>query len=188
MGQTCPTKQCYAREWKLAKQAASNCHKNFATEIKKVQKAKNGLTGQQITKWLSCSPNFIGCFAENELDKLTITSFPCYLIVNIDSNTLNGSHWIALGIFNDTIEIFDPLGFDIFNWSHVPCHLLDFLHRLSVTRYVHTAPKIQSGGHLCGFYAIFYVIVRKYISFDCISNIFCTKFNDKILYEFFKND
>ena len=75
MGQTCPTKQSYAREWKLAKQAASNCNKNFAKEIKTVQTAKEGLTGQQITKWLSCSPNFIGCFAENELEKLTITSF-----------------------------------------------------------------------------------------------------------------
>ena len=66
MGQTSPTKQSYAREWKLAKQAASNCYKNFATEIKKVKQAKDGLTGQQITDWLSCSPNFIGCYAENE--------------------------------------------------------------------------------------------------------------------------
>ena len=188
MGQTCPTKQSYAREWKLAKQAASNCNKNFAKEIKTVQKANEGITGQQITKWLSCSPNFIGCYAENELEKLTITSFPSYLIVNIDSNDLIGSHWIALGIFNETIEIFDPLGFDIFNWSNIPCHLLDFLHRLSVTRHVHTAPKIQSGGHLCGFYAIFYVIVRQLIPFDCLSNYFCARNNDKILYKFFKND
>ena len=58
MGQTCPTKQSYAREWKLAKQAASNCNKHFAKEIKTVQKAKEGLTGQQITKWLSWAVTF----------------------------------------------------------------------------------------------------------------------------------
>ena len=104
---------------------------------------------------------------------------------------MKGSHWIAIGIFNDKIEIFDPLGFDIFNWSKVPCDLLDFLHRLSVTRRVHTAPRVQSdSSYLCGFYTIFYVIARKFVSFEHLFKCFCTQFlsrNDKILYEFFKN-
>ena len=190
MGQTSPS-QANARNWKLAKQAASNCNKTFAKQIKSSQKEKKGLSGEFITSSLACSPNFIGCFAEDELNNLTITSFPSFLIANIDSSEMKGSHWIAIGIFNDKIEIFDPLGFDIFNWSKVPCNLLDFLHRLSVTRRVHTAPRVQSdSSYLCGFYTIFYVIARKFVSFEHLFKCFCTQFlsrNDKILYEFFKN-
>ena len=70
MGQTNPTKREYAREWELAQQATSNCNKTFAEAIKKIEKEQRGLTGQEITSWLSCSPNFIGCFAENELQNL----------------------------------------------------------------------------------------------------------------------
>ena len=190
MGQTSPS-QTNARNWELAKQAANHCNKTFAKEIKSVKNEKKGLNGDFITSSLACSPNFIGCFAENELKNLTISSFPSFLIVNIDSSDMKGSHWIALGVFNDEIEIFDPLGFDIFNWSHVPCDLLDFLHRLSVTRRVHTAPRIQSNSsYLCGFYAIFYVIARKFMSFEHLFKCFCTQLlsrNDKVLYDFFKN-
>ena len=190
MGQAGPS-QTNARNWELAKQAANNCNKTFAKEIKSVQKQKKGLNGDFIISSLACAPNFIGCFAENELNDLTITSFPSFLIVNIDSSEMEGSHWIAIGVFKEKIEIFDPLGFDIFNWTQVPCHLLDFLHRLSVTRRVLTAPRVQSNSsYLCGFYTIFYVIARKFLSFEHLSKCFCTKFlprNDKILYEFFKN-
>ena len=189
MGQTNPS-QTNARHWQLAKQAANNCNKTFTKEIKSVQKEKKGLSGDFITSSLACSPNFIGCFAENELTNLTITSFPSFLIANIDSSDMTGSHWIAVGIFNDKIEIFDPLGFDVFNWSKVPCDLLDFLHRLSVTRRVYTAPRVQSdSSYLCGFYTIFYVIARKFLSFEQLFKCFCTqlRLNDKILYDFFKN-
>ena len=189
MGQTNPS-QTNARHWQLAKQAANNCNQTFTKEIKSVQKEKKGLSGDFITSSLACSPDFIGCFAENELNNLTITSFPSFLIVNIDSSDMTGSHWIAVGIFHDKIEIFDPLGFDIFNWSKVPCDLLDFLHRLSVTRRVYTAPRVQSdSSYLCGFYTIFYVIARKFVSFEHLFKCFCSQLrrNDKILYDFFKN-
>jgi len=191
MGQTSPSKLANERNWKLAQQAASHCNKTFAKEIKQTQKDQKDVTGKYITSSLNCSPNFIGCFAENELEQLTINSFPSFLIVNIDSSNLPGSHWIALGIFNDKIEIFDSLGFDIFNWAQVPCSLLVFLHRLSVTRRVFTAPRIQSQSSLlCGFYAMYYVIARKFISFELLFKCFCTtyfKSNDRILYNFFKN-
>ena len=190
MGQTSPS-QTNARNWELAKQAANHCNKTFAKEIKSVQKEKKGLNSDFITSSLNCTPNFIGCFAENELKDLIITSFPSFLIANIDSSEMKGSHWIAIGIFHDKIEIFDPLGFDIFNWSQVPCDLLDFLHRLSVSHRVETAPRLQSdSSYLCGFYSMFYVIVRKFLSFEHLFKCFCTKFlsrNDRILYEFFKD-
>ena len=193
MGQTNPKNYSNDREWKLAKQAARNCNKTFAAEIEKVKKEQKGLTSTKITSWLKCSPNFIGCFAEDQLENLTITSFPSFLIVNIDSTKLPGSHWIALGIFHDRIEIFDALGFDLFNWSRVPCTLFNFLHRFSATRQVFAAPRIQStNSHLCGFYAIYYVIIRKFVSFEksfsCFYHDRKLAGNDRVLTNFFKHD
>ena len=104
-----------AGSWQLAKQAASSCNRNFATKIKKAKKENKGISGHFILKSLACVDDFLGCFAQDELDKIFITNFPCFIIVNLDSRDMNGSHWIAIGIFQDSLEIFDPLGFDIFN-------------------------------------------------------------------------
>ena len=191
MGQTCLKGQDYEREWKLAKQATTNCNKNFAKEIKEFKTKKQGVTGQYINTALKDSANFIGCFAEDELENLAVTSFPSFFIVNIDSTDLSGSHWIAIGIFKETIEIYDSLGFDIFNWARVPCSLLNFLHRLSVTRRVLTAPRIQADtSFLCAFYAIYYILLRNFLPFEKTFECFCkTRFNlnDSILLRFFKN-
>ena len=142
------------RVWKLGQQAARRCRKNIAREI---EKTKKGLTSKFINEALNCTPNFIG-LAENQFSNLIITQYPTFLIANVDSYQMKGSHWLAIGIFQNSIEIFDPLGFRIFNWSRVPCDLLEFLHRMSVTRKVRVSPLIQSSqSKLCGFYCLFYI-------------------------------
>ena len=171
---------------------------NFKTikeKIKKAQKYKKATKASTIQRLLKCCPNFLGCFAEDELKNLTVSSFPSFLIVNIDSTKLPGSHWIAIGIFTDKIEIFDALGFDLFNWSRVPCDLFNFLHRLSATREVVASPRLQSEtSHLCGFYAIYYVIIRKFISFEKSFSCFYVDVdrklsrNDRVLNNFFQHD
>ena len=145
--------------------------KKIKKEIKKAKKKSLGINTKQINSFLKCSDSFIGSFAENELN-ITI-SFPLYLIVNIDRSDMKGSHWIAIGIFKDEVEIFDPLGFDIFNWSRIPCNLLNFLHRLSVSRTITVFKRIQSDhSTLCGFYCIFYVLFRPLNSFKLLENFF----------------
>ena len=187
MAKNSPTR--YDRVWKLGQQTARRCSKNFAREI---EKAKTGITSQFITQSLKCLPNFIGCFAENQLSSLVITQYPTFLVVNVDSYQMKGSHWLAIGIFETSIEIFDPLGFTIFNWTRVPCGMLGFLHRMSVTRKVKVSQRIQpSHSHLCGFYCIFYLVLRSHSSFRTIQSFF-THFdsklsrNDTLLYKFFK--
>ena len=177
------------RIWELGKQAARRCSQDLAREIKKT---KTGLTSQFINQSLKCLPNFIGCFAENQLSSLIITQYPTFLVVNVDSYQMKGSHWLAIGIFETFIEIFDPLGFTIFNWTRVPCGMLGFLHRMSVTRKVKVSPRIQPfNSHLCGFYCIFYLVLRSLASFHTIQSYF-THFdsklsrNDILLYNFFK--
>ena len=106
---------------------------NFREIQKQIIKSKQnqkGTSNSTINSLLHCVPNFIGCFAEDELSTMMFNSFPCFLIVNIDSSKMIGSHWLALGIFRNRIEIFDPLGFNFFNWSRVPWSMLKLLHRL----------------------------------------------------------
>ena len=177
------------RIWKLGKQAARRCSQNFKTKIKEKTKKINA---NFITSTLKCSPFFIGCYAENQLKSLTVTHFPCFLIVNVDSTEMTGSHWLAIGLFTDKIEIFDPLGFTIFNWARVPCHLLEFLHRMSVSREVRVSPRIQSEtSSFCGFYCIFYIILRRFTVLRKIVSCFTTTFskmaeNDNVLIKFYQ--
>ena len=177
------------RIWKLGKQAARRCNQNLKAKIKEKKKKLNA---KFITSTLKCSPFFIGCYAENQLKNLTINHFPCFLIVNVDSSDMRGSHWLAIGLFTETIEIFDPLGFTIFNWARVPCDLLDFLHRMSVSRSVRVSPRIQSDtSSYCGFYCIFYILLRRFTVMRKIVSCFTTVFsrmaeNDNVLIKFFR--
>ena len=177
------------RIWKLGQQKARRCGQNIGREI---EKTKKGLSAQVITQSLKCLPNFIGCFAENQLSNLVITQFPTFVVANVDSFQMKGSHWLAIGIFKTSIEIFDPLGFTIFNWKRVPCGLLNFLYRMSVTRRVQVSPRIQPpNSHLCGYYCIFYLLLRSIASLRTINsffNLLNSKLyrNDSTLYKFFK--
>ena len=156
-------------------------------EIKKIKKTNQATTDKKINKLLKCVPNFLGCYAENEVTRITFNSFPCFLIVNVDSNSMPGSHWLALGIYTDRIEIFDPLGFKFANWSRIPCSLLKLLHRLSQHRRVYISKRIQSDQSiLCAFYCIYYCIFRSVIPFSRICRPFnCLERNDHILIKLF---
>ena len=191
MGKACTkSKKRHERKWKPHQQEKRNCFKSVAREIEKIKKENLSITANMITSLLNCAPNFLGCFADDQLDQLKITSFPCFLVANLDYSNQAGTHWIGLGIFKEKIEIFDPLGFDIFNWPTVPCGLMNFLHRLSVTRHVEICPRIQSdSSRLCGIFSIFYILKRKTASMKEIYSSFnLTDFeaNDCILLDCFK--
>ena len=178
------------RIWKLGQQKARSCSENLAREIKKTKKA--GITNLYINQTLTCLPNFLGCIPEDHFGDLVIKNYPAFVIANIDSHLMKGSHWLAIGIFKNSIEIFDPLGFKIFNWKRVPCKLLSFLHRMSLTRRVQVSQLIQSqNSHLCGYYCIFYLILRSFTSLRTIVSFFYSLNsklykNDLILCNFFK--
>ena len=162
------------RFWEFAKQEKNNCRQAAVQkELKKAFKKKSGLASNIINKMLVCSSNFIGCYAENEVESLSFGSLPCFLIVNLDSTNMNGSHWIALGIFKSKIEIFDSLGFDIFNWPRLPSKLLIFLRKMSISKRVKVSKRLQSNDtSICGLYAIFYVKYRPYFSFSSLQKLF----------------
>ena len=171
------------------RQASSLCRfEKIKEKIKKAQKNHQGAKASQIDKLLTCSPHFIGCFAENEVLNLKITSFPCFLIINLDHDQLPGSHWISLHITQKSVEIWDTLGFRLLDWPRVPCNLLKFLHNLVVSRQIKISRRIQSASSvLCGFYCIFFVICRPFMSFSKLMNTFSMKYssNDQALIKFF---
>ena len=83
--------------------------------LKTFRKTKEGLSCRRILSLTKGVFNFLGCFAQNVVTQLRFRSKPCYFFVNIDSSGSNGSHWIAIGLFKTSIEVYDPLGFEIFN-------------------------------------------------------------------------
>ena len=157
-------------------------------EIIKTQKTLKGAKKSKINRMLSCTPNFIGCFAENQLSDVVVTSFPCTMIINLDHDKMPGSHWVALHITQESLEIWDTLGFRILHWPRIPCTLLNFLHRMVVNRRLVVSKRIQSSQSiLCGYFCIYYVICRPFMSLKSLSDIFTSRLtvNDKTLLKFF---
>ena len=173
-------------KWKRKHKSASKTSFNCSEQVKiKIQKAKalGPLNEKTIENILSCQSSFVGCFAANELSNLMVKS-PCFLIVNLDKRYMAGSHWIAVGVFKNKLEIFDPLGFDLFSWPKISCDLLYFLHKYSFSRKVLVSKRIQaSKSQNCGLYCIYYVIRRRFQSFKSLQSIFSSNcsLNDSIL-------
>ena len=187
-----PKEKTTNRVRKLEKLEKSNCIKTRdKIQIQKAIKTKKGLNSVIITKLLKCSPHFIGCFAEDEVHSLHLGSLPCFMIVNLDSSYMSGSHWIAIGIFKNKIEIFDSLGFDIFNWPRIPCKLMNLLQRAAVFKKVRISKRLQSNSStLCALYSVFYVLFRPHFSFKLLQNFFSSKLsrNDSRLLKLFVYD
>ena len=157
--------------------------------LKAFWKTKKGLSCKRILSLTKGLYSFLGCFAQDTVAKLRFRSKPCFFFVNVDSSGSNGSHWLAIGLFSTTIEVFDPLGFTIFNWSQVPCSLLTFIHTHSTNRnHTTISDRVQSDdSSLCGFYCLFFVLCRPHMSLETFMSFFSTNLteNDKILYSLF---
>ena len=174
--------------WKrrFSKQELKTCRKIKNKVIEK-QTKKIGITTHEILRLMKDIPNFIGCYAEDEVSSLSITSFPAYLIVNVDGSKLPGSHWIGLMIDRTNVEVYDSSGFNLFLLPRVPCHLLSFIHRLTQSKRLAVTRQIQPlSSNLCGFYAMFFIICRHHYSLSDILSLFSPNLtkNDRRLINF----
>ena len=162
-------------------------YRKMQKAIKKAQKTKTGISRLGILKHLQFTKDFIGVYAEDEVSNLSINTFPSFLIINLDPSHMRGSHWLAIRISRSSLEIFDPLGFQILSWPRIPCHLLNFLRRWSSHRKTFISPVIQSHSSvLCGFYCIAFTICRQVLSFKEFLKYFKTpEQNDYLLINVF---
>ena len=175
------------RNWKLGKQAASRCYSTTYREIKKAKKQMQGLSAQEIQKILNCCKSFIGCFASDQLESLSLSFFPCTFIVNTDKNGMSGTHWICIRISKRKVEMFDSLGLVYDN--KLPIEILTFLQRFAVSRDIKLNKRLQPDSSvLCGFYCIFFIFLRQFCSFSQIQKYFVDDLNknEKIITKFFK--
>ena len=166
----------------------TSCHQRIKKEIEKVKKTKMGMTSSFGFSIVPCADNFIGCFPEDFLKTASFRSLPVLMMINLDKSGMSGSHWIGLGIFRKSIEIFDPIGFEIFNWPRIPCNLLSFLHKHSTNRTLKFSRRLQSSTSiLCGFYCLYYILHRSENSLRKITSRFSNTLqrNDKILKSLF---
>ena len=155
---------------------------------KDLEKRKNGMSNLEIENYLKSIPNFLGVIFDDSLAHID-PRFNGFVIVNLDNSHGPGTHWIALGIFNDTIEFFDPLGCDFLNWPNLPIGLLHYLFKASFTKTVVRINRLQSSkSAVCGLYCIFYVIHRRYFSLQTILDYFDGRRseNDTKLVQYFK--
>jgi len=184
------------RTWSKTKSFASFQQKakstyNFTkiySKAKEIKAKQKGLTECDIISFLKSSPHFLGCYSDDEISKLILKP-TCFLIVNLDTSDRPGSHWVALGIFKNSIEVFDSLGFDLLSWPTVPHGLLSFLHRVSFRKRIKVIPRIQSKrSTLCGIFCVFYIILRSRFSLSTILAYFTSSLatNDSKLIRFFR--
>ena len=172
---------------KRFKKTSSTINKiEIKKEIKKEKINQLGLSSTKINFFLRDIPNFIGCYAQDELKNIYFQSLPVFFVVNFDSSIYGGTHWIAIYLAKKRLEIFDPLGFNVSRWPNIPNQLLYFLHKFSLHRRVYLMKEVQPySSTLCGFYCIFFIIFRLTNSFYNCVNIFSDNLtiNDKILYK-----
>ena len=174
------------RVWKLGKQAAFRCYSRTKQEIKKAENENQGLSTKKIQKILNCCESFAGCFAREELQSLSICSYPIYLIVNTDMRGQRGKHWITIRLSKTHVELFDSLGLIYHNC--LPTDILAFIQRFAISRtFIFNKPIQPHNSILCGFYSIFYVFLRHHCSFKTIESFFGNKLseNDEIIKSFF---
>ena len=176
-----------SRYWKLGKQTAFKCYPKTYREIKKAQNQNQGLSIKKIETILKCCKSFIGCFASDQLEHLSLNHFPCTLIVNTDERQMPGSHWICFRISNQKIEMFDSLGLIYDN--NLPIKILAFIQRFTVSRSFKFNKRVQpDSSFLCGFYCIFFIFLRQFCSFGQIQKYFVDDLNknEKTITKFFK--
>lgn len=104
-----------------------------------------------VNKALQTSSIFKGTFPRNCIP--TFKSKPYAVVVNTDSSSEPGEHWVAIVVLkNNWCEYFDPFGFP-------PCHkqILSYLNKHS-RRYRYNCKTLQdANSKSCGKYCIAFI-------------------------------
>lgn len=67
-----------------------------------------GSTNIQLENILKNEPQFVGCYMNDEINKVPIR-FPCGFILNTEESDKIGKHWTAVYCDNENVEYYDPL-------------------------------------------------------------------------------
>ena len=139
----------------------------------------------RINQLLKNVPRYQGSFALDELKNVEIKTFPEFIVVNLDNRSENGSHWIALAIYQNYVYICDSLG-GIIPGKKFPSALINFLHVLLFSRKLVITKQLQPiDSDKCGAYSVVFIReMSAHHSFYYFSQLFTTNLqqNDNIVY------
>ena len=143
----------------------------------------------EINNQLKNISGYLGTFAVNELDSLFISHYPSFIIINLDERSNDGTHWIAVGMYLNSVYICDSLG-AIVPSSKFPTKLINFLYRVGFRRDFYITQQLQSSSSTsCGLYCIFFIKTLSSNSFSDFLSKFSTNLdlNDLIVALYCKN-
>lgn len=114
------------------------------------------LNTREIVQWLQSEPGFLGVFPVNKLPgRIPPIPTELKLVVNTDSDNLEGQHWIAILRKSDGhVEIFDSFG-------QFPSSEVQLWASKHGTHWVHNTKCIQPAtSTLCGVYCCMFLMSR----------------------------
>ena len=172
-------RRCFAASKKILR------YINKKTTEETIKKnSKEELTTRDLNLWLARIPYFRGVYPCDKLIELDLVEKNLF-IVNLDRSSEQGSHWIAIYLDSNAIEIFDSLGpKSIRNYNGF---LSSFIRSQAKYRRILTSPSFQQKFDInCGLYAAFFVIYRQNCSFSECCSVFSSRLenNSAILNQF----
>ena len=109
---------------------------------------------KQLNNLLQTVPNYQGSFAVDELDQVKMT-YPALLVVNLDERRSEGTHWIGVAIYMDSVYICDTLGGSLPD-NKLPLKWVYFLKLISANRKLIITKRLSDKG-LCGLFCVTFV-------------------------------
>ena len=158
----------------LAKQRIKRKRKNIRESI---------LPLAEIEKYLINSKTYLGAIYVSSFKKLIVKS-RCFSFLVYCRN-----HWFVIYSTNNTLEIFDSLGF-LKTKSCVTKNVLSFIRNLTGSKNLKASHSVQSTqSTLCGVYSLYYILERDNgKSFEQIMDTFSSvKTDNDLLMERFYN-
>ena len=112
----------------------------------------------ELNRRLKSVPNYLGSYAVDELDEIKVSTLPFFITINLDTRIGGGTHWIALGIYENEVYVCDPLG-GLLPGKIKPQRLLDFLHLFTTNRKLFLTKQLQhSSSGTCALYCITFIL------------------------------
>jgi hypothetical protein len=118
------------------------------------------MESRQIDKILKRNPItahfYLGCFASDQLMKISPGKYPHSMVVNFDPSEFKGSHWVAIfSISPNEVDYYDSLGL----WPPLSSNITQYLSKFNRIRF---NPYALQGEYSksCGQHAIFFLYAR----------------------------
>lgn len=137
-----------------------------------------------INEALKNERGYLGSYALDELSDVKVSFYPSFIVLNLDFRANEGSHWIAIGIYDSQLLICDSLG-GILPDARLSKNLANFLAPLVCNRKIIMTRQLQSlDSGTCGLYCIFFI--KQLAKYNCVCEflrLFTTDYqrNDKVI-------